>query len=85
MDNKDQLFTKEQLDKAVAEAVAKQKEEHEKAMAEAVTEAMTKAKEEKDAAVKAKEKEIRYEVYLETIAYRRRKIPCREYCTWRNQ
>jgi predicted nucleic acid-binding Zn-ribbon protein len=96
MDNKEQLFTKAQLDKAVAEAVTEavaeanakaneEKEEMVKALAKAgiekeeLTKNLAKAEEEKVAAVKAKEKEIRYEIYQEMIAYRRRKIPCRKY------
>jgi NCAIR mutase (PurE)-related protein len=75
MDDKEQLFTKAQLDKAVAEAVAE-------ALAKAEKEKdalLAKLEEEKVAAVKAKEKEIRYEIYQEMIVYRRRKIPCRKY------
>lgn len=76
--DQDQLFTKAQLDEAVAEAVAK-----------AVAEAKAEAEKEKEEAVKAKEKEIRYEIYQEMLAYRRRKEPCRNYVPmyggWRTQ
>jgi len=70
---------------AVAEALAKAEKEKEEAMAEA----LAKAEKEKEEAVKAKEKEVRYEMYQEMLAYRRRKIPCRNYIPryagWRTQ
>lgn len=87
--DKDQLFTKAQLDEAVAEALAKADKEKE----EDIAKVLAKAKKDKEQviaeAVKAKEKEIRYEMYQEMLAYRRRKTPCRNYVPryggWRTQ
>lgn len=83
--NKDQLITKAEAEqataKAVAAALAKAEEDKKKAVAEAVAKAESKIEE----AVKAKEKEIRYQVYQELLAYQRRKIPCRNYAAFRRQ
>jgi hypothetical protein len=91
--DKNELITKAQAEeaiaKAVAEALAKAEKEKEEAIAKAVAEASAKAEKEKEEAVKAKEKEVRYEMYQEMLAYRRRKIPCRNYVPryagWRTQ
>lgn len=70
---------KEYMSKADAkvEEATKAKED-----AEGKADAAIKSKEEAEAKAEAaikKEKEVRYEVYQEVLAYRRRKIPCRNY------
>jgi hypothetical protein len=75
---KEALSKEKEEAEARAKSLSKEKEE-----AEARAESLSKEKEE---AVRAKEREIRYE---ELVAYRRRKVPCRNYASpqfgWRGQ
>ena len=71
------MISKEQAQREMDEAVAK-------AVAEALRNTISKeqAQREKDEAVAKAVAKIRYE---QTLAYRSRKIPCRDYATWREQ